>query len=195
MKGFILAVICLLGILLIMSVPAPAQTRSAEQFVLDLVDDAKIMQELQKSGHYGGLRYVVQHNFDIRRMGRFALGRHWRKATIEQQNKFLELFELVSMQRFGPILNDISFGTFRIISMDYKNIDTVLVVSTVEHKNKTVRIQWRLQTNYLPEYRVVDITAAGISLMLTLRAEYGEVVKEYGIEGLISRLEDAIQTN
>ena len=184
MKGFILVIVCLIGILVLMSVPAPAHAqRTPDQVVMELVRQAETTQ----------IDSLIQQHFDIRRTGRFVLGRYWRHATARQRWKFLELFEATAIKRFGPLILDVHLDTFKITSISYhKTTNFILVVSTVKHNDKFIKVQWRLRKDYStdsPTYKVIDITVEGISLALTLRAEYGEIVNQHGIKGLIDRLE------
>ena len=199
MRAFIIAVVCMLGILVIMSVPAPAQAqRTPKQFLIELVEQVHTLQDSQKATPLAVDYYIlklIRHHFDTQRMGKFVLGKHWRKASTDQRNRFVKAFELVTVRRFGPLLKDIPLDTFRILSVDDDDYNNVIIVSTIEKNDKIVKVKWRLRMDYWPEYQIIDITAEGISLMLTLRAEYGAAIKQHGIEGVISRLEDAIQTN
>ena len=195
----ILIVIALLLGVLAFATPAEAQ-RTPRQFLSELVEQAQTLQAAQtktpEAVDFYALK-IIRHNFDIRTMGKFTLGRYWRKATYKQKEKFLELFELVSVKRFGPMLQDLSLDTFRIISINDDDYNNIMIMSTVysKKKNAEIKIRWRLRSDYFPEYQIIDVTIEGISLMLTLRAEYGEVIKERGVAGLITRLENAIQTN
>ncbi len=188
----ILIVIALLLSVLAFATPVEAQ-RSPRHFLTDMVEDAQTLQDVELTSLQDGLLLgFVRHHFDTERMGKFVLGRYWRKATFEQRKRFLELFELVTVRRFGPVLQEFPFDSFRIRSVDDDDYNNIIVVSTIEKDDKIIKIKWRLTSSYFPEYQVIDITAEGVSLMLTLRAEYGSAIKQYGIEGVISRLENAV---
>jgi len=53
-----------------------------------------------------------------------------------------------------------------------------------------IKIHWRLRKVYInPAYRVIDIIAEGVSLIVTMRAEYTTVIKRNGgIDSLIAAL-------
>ncbi len=54
-------------------------------------------------------RGLLNEAFDIATIGRFVVGRYWRKASKEQQRDFLQIFEDVIVQRFLPL-----FGMYNI---------------------------------------------------------------------------------
>ena len=165
--------------------------QSPEEFVVLLMIEAKGLAELPGDIREQALLHLVRRSFDLPLVGKFVLGRYWRKATVEQKNAFLEVFELAAVRSFSPMLNDIPLDSFKIVRVAYKNIDNILVFSTIESGNKEViKIHWRLRREYInPAYRVIDITAEGVSLIVTLRSEYTSFIKRNGgIDSLIAEL-------
>jgi len=165
--------------------------QSPEEFVVSLMEQAEELSNIESVQREQALLELVRRSFDLPLVGKFVLGRYWRKATFEQKNAFLEVFELAAVRSFSPMLNDIPLDSFKIVRVTYKNIDNILVFSTIESGNKEViKIHWRLRKVYInPAYRVIDIIAEGVSLIVTMRAEYTTVIKRNGgIDSLIAAL-------
>lgn len=165
--------------------------QSPEEFVVSLMEQAEELSNIESVQREQALLELVRRSFDLPLVGKFVLGRYWRKATFEQKNAFLEVFELAAVRSFSPMLNDIPLDSFKIVRVTYKNIDNILVFSTIESGNKEViKIHWRLRKVYInPAYRVIDITAEGVSLIVTMRAEYTTFIKRNGgIDSLIAAL-------
>lgn len=165
--------------------------QSPEEFVVSLMEQAKELSNIESVQREQALLELVRRSFDLPLVGKFVLGRYWRKATFEQKNAFLEVFELAAVRSFSPMLNDIPLDSFKIVRVNYKSIDNILVFSTIESGNKEViKIHWRLRKVYInPAYRVIDITAEGVSLIVTMRSEYTTFIKRNGgIDSLIAAL-------
>lgn len=162
-----------------------------EEFVIRLMKDAKGISNLEPMHQEHVLLHLVRESFNIPRIGRFVLGRYWRKATPEQKAEFLEVFELAAVKAFSPMLKDIPLDTFKIIRVEHRDRLNMSVYSTIEPtKNKVIKLQWKLRVAYnYRAYEIVDIVAEGISLVITFRSEYGSVIRRQGgIDGLIAIL-------
>ena len=170
-------------------------TASAQQspgeFVVSLIEQANGIANLEERHQENALLYLVRLTFDIPRVGKFVLGRYWRTATSEQRSKFLRIFELTAVRSFSPLLKDVPLDSFKIVRVNYKNTDNIFVFSTIESGNKEIiKINWRLRREYSYQgYKIIDITAEGVSLIVTMRAEYTSFIKRNGgIDNLISEL-------
>ncbi len=178
-----------------MATVANAQGTS-EEFVTQLMHEARGLRNIEPMHQKDALLWLVQQSFDIPRIGRFVLGRYWKKATPEQRADFLEVFELAAVKAFSPMLKDIPLDTFKVVRVEYRDIDNISVFSTIEpKKNEVIKIQWRLRAVYgYRSYRIVDIVAEGVSLVVTFRSEYGSVIRrEGGIDGLIAILRAKVE--
>ena len=94
------------------------------------------------------------------------------------------------------MLNDIPLDTFKVIRVEYNDRLNIAVFSTIKpKKNEVIRIQWRLQPAYsYRAYKIMDIVAEGVSLVVTFRSEYGSVIRRQGgIDGLIAILRSRVE--
>lgn len=178
---------------LFLTVSTASAQQSPEEFVVSLMGQAKGISNLEEWHQEDVLLYLIERNFDIKRVGRFVLGRYWRKATFKQRNEFLDVFKLAAVRTFSPLLKDVPLDTFKIVRIQWSGSNTfeVFVFSTIElEKNKIIKIRWRLWRAYTREaYKVIDITAEGVSLIVTLRSEYTSFIKRNGgIDSLIVEL-------
>jgi len=196
-KSFLIA-----AMVLCFSTAANAQ-KSPDEFLIALMEQAREL-PTDNNSCTEDLLTLVRNNFDIEIMGRFILGRYWRKATYKQQEEFLDIFEKSTTKRFAPMLKDIPPDSFNITKIE-SQVNDILIYSTFQSNNNTVKIKWRLRRNVhhqdvvdypkWPEYKIIDIVAGGISLALTLRAEYNTIIAYQGIEGLISELQKKLEKN
>jgi len=100
------------------------------------------------------------------------------------------VFELAAVRSFSPLLKGIPLDTFKIVRIEYDHVTNILVYTTIKPKDQIIKIRWRLRLAYSPTgYKIIDIIAEGVSLIVTLRAEYTSFIKQNGgIDSLIAEL-------
>ena len=84
----------------------PANAASEPDAFLISMTDRAIAQltdeSLALSERKARFRILFRENFDVPAVGRFVLGRYWRKAKPETREAFLSVFEEIMIQRFAP---------------------------------------------------------------------------------------------
>lgn len=164
--------------------------QSPEEFVVSLMEDASKLSKLSEGTREQALLNLVRRGFDVQLIGKFVLGRYWRKATLKQKREFLDVFEMAAVRSFSPLLGDVPLDNFKIIRVTVKNLNNILVVSTIKSGNgEPIKILWRLRFKYGHQaYKVINITAEGVSLIVTMRSEYTTFIKRNSIDSLIAEL-------
>jgi len=140
-------------------------------------------------------RSLLNEAFDIRLIGRFVVGRYWRKAEADDQEAFLLAFEDAIVQRFLPLFSHYK-GEQLIIGAaapDTKNPKYTVVTSTyIDSQGRQVKADWRLLERD-GGYKVFDVVVEGVSMAITLRSEYASVIKNQGgLPGLVVLLRDKL---
>ena len=179
---------------LLLGPQAPAQAKSSEeagsflislttQAIEQLTDDSVPVE--QRKARF---RALFRDNFDIPAIGRFVLGRYGRGTPGPVMTDFLATFEDVMVDRFAPQFAGYGDTRFRLGPVrKVENRDQYMVSSAItppESENE-VKIDWRIRHKN-GRYKVLDIVGEGVSMALTLRAEYGSVLKASG--GKVDRL-------
>jgi len=134
--------------------------------------------------------------FDFRRMTRMAVARNWPLASPEQQGALVEQFTTLLVRTYSSALS-----SYRDQEIHYKPLraaagDTeVLVRSTVRRAGtEALTIDYDMEDT-LAGWKVYDVKVAGISLVITYRETFAAMVREAGIDGLISSLSEKNQRN
>ena len=157
---------------------------------LENLNDTTIGEEQKKER----FRKMARDSFDLPRISKFVLGINWRRATPEQREAFLDVFEGVNLQRFMPLFTKYADQKFTVDkTRQDKNKPRLYFIDSTIHRgeDEPVSIEWRVVRRD-DQYRILDVVAEGVSMALTLRNEYGAVVKNEGIDGLIERLRQKI---
>ena len=170
-----------------------AQQASSEAFVAGLVDRALSflsdgnLSEAEKAKKFEAL---LDKKFDLNRIGKFAMGRHWRSTTKPQQTEYLKLFRRMILGVYTQRFSEYSGQKVRIIGSRAEGKNDAMVSSVVEQKSgPNIRLDWRVRyTN--GSYRVIDVIVEGVSMALTQRSDFASVIQRGGgdIEVLLAHL-------
>ena len=136
------------------------------------------------------LRQVFRHNFDVPAISRFVLGKNWRSASELERLDFIDAFEEMNARKFLDMVGDFSEEMFSVgnVQQDASKPSLFLVNTQVaQPKGEPVSVVWRVRHKD-DEYRVFDVLVEGLSMAITLRQEYGTVIKSEGVDGLIAMM-------
>lgn len=140
-------------------------------------------------------RALALKSFDIPKISKFVLGRNWRKASPAQRDEFITVFGEVNLQRFMPLFTEYSNQKFEVTGVrPDKDKPSLFFVSSVltRPEGEPAAVEWRVSQRS-GRYRILDVVAEGVSMVLTLRKEYGTVVKKSGVDDLIAQLREKIR--
>ena len=132
---------------------------------------------------------IVTPIFDFPLMAKLALGRtHWPKFTPPQREKFTRLFsellkssylDKVSLYKDEKIL-------FKPATQKKKN--TISIPTELIHEDKKVAILYKLR-KIDKCWKIYDVEIQGVSILLTYRSQFDEILRRGTVEELLSRLE------
>lgn len=123
---------------------------------------------------------LLREAVDVRGVGQFVLGRHWRTASAEQRDEFLRLFEETIVRTLASRFGELRGVTFTIGRAQERGEDGVLVATTVERPGQPpVALDW-LVSEASGRPLIIDVVAEGTSMRITQRSEYGSVIQRGG---------------
>jgi len=138
------------------------------------------------------LQPFIDRVVDVDGVARFCLGRHWRRATSEQQETYVRLFHRVLLNNIVARMGDYQHTEMRVvIGQPELREDGVHVPTILERTgNPPARVTWVVSTDGAP--RIVDVMAEGTSLRLTVRSDYNAFLARHGesIDALINALRE-----
>ena len=132
---------------------------------------------------------IVTPVFDFPLMGKLALGRtHWPKLTRPQREKFARLFtELLKTSYLAKIeLYKDEKVLFKPSTQKKKTI--IYIPTELIHKDKKVAILYKLR-KVGKRWKIYDVEIQGVSILLTYRSQFDEILRRGTVEDLLSRLE------
>ena len=144
--------------------------------------------EIGQDARVKKINKIVNSIFDFPLMAKLALGRkHWPKLTPPQREKFTRLF--VEMLRTS-YREKISLYTDEnvLFKPAVKNKRTVYIPMELKSKDKKVTILHKLH-NREKRWKVYDVEIQGISILLTYKSQFDDILSRDTVEDLLSRLE------
>lgn len=139
---------------------------------------------------------------DMRRMARWVLGKHWRKATKEQRAQFTREFHTLLVRfytaallddpnKLDELLTNLDDGiiTFQPARLS-KDAKQSIVKATVHLlKGPEIPVSFRLY-NSRDNWKVIDVTVDGISLVTNYRGTFASEINRDGLEAMLKRLSE-----
>lgn len=147
--------------------------------------------ELQKDPQrlYKMVDEVVLPHFDFERMSRYVLGKYWRQATDEQQQKFVGEFKTLLVRTYATALFEYTGQEIDYKPFHHAEGDRKAVVETEVQRSDgpPIPIEYSLAQNS-EVWKVYDIKIDGLSLVTNYRAQYGRIIETQGMDTLIDDL-------
>ncbi|WP_018954268.1 MlaC/ttg2D family ABC transporter substrate-binding protein [Thioalkalivibrio sulfidiphilus] len=128
---------------------------------------------------------------DFEGMSRLILARHWRTATPEQRERFVEAFKDTLVRAYAGQLAE--HADKRIIVNERRsrvdgNRATVATEIVVGQGRPNVPVTFSLRV-VDERWKAYDLTVEGLSLVTNFRTNFNAEIERQGLENLIQRLE------
>jgi phospholipid transport system substrate-binding protein len=122
------------------------------------------------------------------RMTSSAVGRFWRQATPEQQERLQAEFKTLLVRTYSGALGEVRNQTLSFRPLRARAEDTEVVVrSEVRGRGEPIQLDYRLEKT--PDgWKIYDINVMGLWLIDTYRNQFAQEINANGIDGLIASL-------
>ena len=173
-----------------------AATKSAEEIVKETADSvvARLTAERAEiEAHpeklYSLINELVIPHFDFVSMSKWVLGRNWREATEDQQQKFVSEFRTLLVRTYAKALLEYSNETIQYLPVENNPDSNIVVVKTEIHQpgTKPVPINYSMHASG-GDWKVIDVVVDGISLIATYRGSFASEIRKSGMDSLIAKL-------
>ncbi|MBS1062571.1 MlaC/ttg2D family ABC transporter substrate-binding protein [Gluconobacter wancherniae] len=130
---------------------------------------------------------LLQQNVDVSGIGRYCLGRYWKTATPEQQQKYLSLFDQVLVNTITDQIGNYQGVHFRVTGSSVTP-DGERVTALIDRPGQPeVNMQLIVAGSPL---KVVDMYGEGASLRMNQRGDYSSYLSRHG--GDVNALNSAL---
>lgn len=148
--------------------------------------------ELVRQQKFERLVDVLEGPIDLGLVGRLILGRHWRTASEEQRQEYLQLFRAFALDALASRLHAYQGQEFAVTGAQVVGDRDAMVASRILSDGRPpLNVNWRLR-EVDGELVAIDVIVEGVSLIVTQRSEFGSVVERQGVEGLLGALRQRV---
>ncbi|HNP34974.1 MAG TPA: ABC transporter substrate-binding protein [Woeseiaceae bacterium] len=133
---------------------------------------------------------VLLPRFDSKYAAQLVLGRHWRDASPEQRERFINAFYQAMVRKYSDGVKDFDQDKVEILAYrgdPSKPRTTVRTIVELENGNK-VPVNYGLVKRD-SGWKIFDVTIEGISYVRNFRAELDSEISSTSLEQVISRYE------
>ena len=184
---------------LILSAPATAQIREAEDLVeqtteqmLVLIEDAKGYVDQDPERFYVAVEALLNPVIDFPRFARSVMAAHYKRATPDQRDRFAEGFKWSLVRTYALALTEFNDGGVKIIPSDRpaQRPDRASVKQEIRSEGEVYPVIYSMAMNSRGEWRVMNIIINGINMGLTYRNQFASAVNDPAYGGDMDRAID-----
>jgi len=134
-------------------------------------------------------QYLLPH-FDTEFSARLVLGVHWRSATPEQRQRFIDAFYHSLLNNYGNALVDFTADRLKIFPTTVDGAATRATVRTEVKRSNGDRVAVNYYLHKTAQgWKAWDVVIDGISYVNSYREDFGAQIEQQGIDAVIKRLE------
>jgi phospholipid transport system substrate-binding protein len=171
-----------------------APAASPQSFVDDVATLAFKAMDQSHSDQEREKRFMslLEQDFDVPRISRFVLGKYWASASDQERVGFRAVFETYMARAYSRRLGEYAGETVRVTGLRSEGETATIVNSEIIHQQGSppVKLVWRIYKSG-DDYRIVDISVEGVSMVLTHKEEFASIIERdgSGVAGLIRTIQ------
>jgi phospholipid transport system substrate-binding protein len=163
---------------------------TAAQAMLSELDERRAEFRKDPTKVYALVDGVLLPHFDVDYAARLVLARHWRNATPEQRQRFVDAFYKSLLHTYGDALVDFTGDRLRVFPLKAEAATDKAVVRTEVKRDNGTRVPVNYSLRKTPKgWKAWDVTIEGISYVKSFREDFGSEIDQKGLDAVISRLE------
>jgi phospholipid transport system substrate-binding protein len=141
---------------------------------------------------------VISLHTDFDKIAPLVLGKHWKTATADEQQRFTHEFKTLIVRTYSRAFVEYNDWTIRFMPMEIPAESTKVTVKTevLQPNQQPVSVNYRMFQNK-GEWKVYDILIDGVSLVTNYRSTFSNEIETKGslsavIDGLVKRNAEAL---
>jgi len=129
-------------------------------------------------------------NFDTEYAAKRVLAKHWRDATPDQRQRFIDAFYQSLINNYGDAILEFTADRMNILPYKGEAADTnATVKSEIRRSNGTmVPVNYTLHKTDMG-WKAWDVVIEGVSYVKSFQTDFGSEIDQKGIDEVIKRLE------
>jgi len=191
------AATAILALLCLAAAPAERTPRqvveSLQQCMTDVMKNADT---LGYAGRVERLQPVLPDVFDLAFMAEKSVGRYWKQASPEEQERLVSTFTRYIIANYAGRFSGWDGQEFEVLGEEPSARGTMLVRTRLVDPNaEDVSLDYRLRKTETSGWKIVDVYLDGtVSELALRRSEYSSLIKREGFAALLAALDERIET-
>lgn len=191
----LLALFALVGAALTAPALHAAETVAPDALIKQLSDEVINSVKNDKAiqaGDVGRIQALVDSkvlpHVNFKRMTAAVVGRHWRTASPEQQQRLQDEFKLLLVRTYAGALHQVKDQTVSLKPLRANPADQEVVVRTeVKGRGEPIQLDYRLE-KVGDAWKIYDVNVLGVWLVEQYKNSFAQEIGQIGIDGLIAKL-------
>jgi phospholipid transport system substrate-binding protein len=167
---------------------------AARAFIDELADKAiaaLTVKDISQEERFRRFRVLLNEHFAVKTIGQWVLGRHWRRASTEERQEYLNLFEDLIVDTYADRFKRYSGDKLDITDAVPRGKKDTIVSTLISRPDggPPINVDWRVR-HVRDIMRIVDVIVEGVSMGQTQRSEFASVIRANGggVKGLLDQL-------
>ena len=188
LKWFLLILCFIFNGVKAISLPSDVVKATAESVISHIEKNRSVL-EKNPEKIYDMVNQLIIPRFDFVSMSKWVLGKHWKQASEEQRSEFIIQFKELLVRTYARALLEYSGQEIKYFPVE-QNPESNLAVVRTELTSKSsaqLPILYRMHQKN-EEWKVVDVSVDGVSLVTTYRGSFATQIKKNGFDSLLNEL-------
>ena len=165
-----------------------------KQITTDVLEAIKSDKQLQAGDKRKALQLAEQKvlpHVDFEEAVKLAAGKSWNTATPEQQKRLASEFRSMLIRVYSNAIDSYRGQTMKVLPsrMQPNATETTVRNQYLRPGAPPVPVDYAMKKT-AEGWKIYDISIEGVSMVLTYRAEFEQISRTSGIDGLIKRLQE-----
>ena len=162
------------------------RVRDSVEKVLTILNNAS----LNRESRWRRIAVVINDSFDFRSMSQSVLSTNWKRATLEERERFVDFFSQYIEETYRSKIE--AYTDQKIIYKDESiSGDRAIVDMAIVTDNSEIPVSFKLKDNS-GEWYAYDVVIEGISLVNNYRNTFSAIAKNEGMDGLLADIQRRI---
>ncbi len=136
------------------------------------------------------IEQIADRHFAFATIAKLSLGRGWRDFSTEEREEYVQLFRIFLAQRYGTQLDRYSGEEVEVLGeRSEPRGDMSVQTELIRPTGDRISVEYRLR-QYDGNWRIIDVTIEGVSLVGSFRSQFREVLKDGGPQALLEQLRE-----
>ncbi len=128
----------------------------------------------------------------VEKMARYAMGKFWRKASKDQQQRFVAAFQDMLLRSYARTLLGLKIKSMQVVKVTPGKRNRYQVEQAVQREDgPDTKVVYRIYWDKKAErWQIYDVVAENVSLLLNYRKVFTAELQKKGIDRVIAELEE-----